>query len=138
MDGTMISRVDLPELARKDEVNAIPTLMLLSAIDPCFPSDESWVYKYLVRSRYGTLHIDFGGIRASGMLTGSLLALVDLAHDLWNGDAKTQMNHVMHRCDGQRRRRVVEALIASAERGHGTVSKSFLKELVATAPTHSR
>lgn len=129
MPEEITSAEALLELAGRDTLNAIPVLILLHAIDELFPRENSRLWKHLTRSPYESLWIDFEAMRSDFGFSGSNAALIDLAHDLWNGDVRSSMNDVMCRTDLRRRRLVVEALKAKLEGGSGPVSRNAVERL---------
>lgn len=124
---TRITWGDLSAAISRDYLNVLPTLILLTAVDPCFPDRSANVWRYM-NADHGILCIDFERM-AQGYDTGSTLALVAMAHDVWNGSVETPLNDVLHRCDSGRLNIVIRAMVTSNQGGRGRWADEIVDEL---------
>jgi hypothetical protein len=126
---TSITWDEMSAAIRRDYLNVVPTLILLTAVDPCFPERSASVWRFMTADG-GILRIDFDRM-TQAYDTRSTLALVAMAHDIWNGGMETPLNDVLHRCDSGRLNCVVKAIATSAHRGRGRWADEMAEELEA-------
>lgn len=120
----MVTLDNLRSAVARDYLNVVPVLALLYAIDAGFPRGGP-LLNYMWMSG-DWLQIDFAKMARSLGCTPSTQALIRCAHDVWNGDVKTPLNQVLHRCDARRVDLLLLALHSSAERGRGPASDKIL------------
>src|SRR5690606_23261376 len=116
-NATRLSPEELGELTLSDRLNAIPTLILLSAVDPGFPGEDSWIYSYMRKGSADSLWIDFAEIHRRPGITGWMATVIKLADDIWSGGSKTSLTEALRRCDIEVHCTVLNAMLMNFNRG---------------------
>lgn len=128
-----MTAADVETAALRDRLNAVPTLMLVQAIDLRFPHADSAAWRWINIDGVGLLNRLRGHEERSRRYRGSTrpggLGPRRLERRCQDAD-----DHVLHRCDATRLRKVWEGLLAAYLRGSGEYAEEFLERLLEVGP----